>query len=55
MNEIEPVDITPEMLKAGEDIILSVVGSSASSCYFATSALAEQVFRAMLSARPSGP
>jgi hypothetical protein len=47
-------EITEEMIAAAEEVILSVVGSSADGAYFSVAALAKQVYQAMRSAHFSG-
>lgn len=47
------IEITPEMIAAGEDAILCVVGGADLGGFFSARDLAERVFLAMKSARES--
>jgi hypothetical protein len=47
------LDLTPEMIRAGADAVLSVIGGADLGGHFSAPALAEEVFAAMDSARRS--
>lgn len=48
----DDVEITPEMIKAGEMVILENVGGADLGGAFSASDLAREVYRAMISAQP---
>lgn len=53
--EHEEIEVTPEMIEAGEDVILCAVGGAELGGHFSASDLAEEVYRAMhsVAAHPS--
>jgi hypothetical protein len=47
--------VTPEMIAAGEEVILGEIGSSADGVFFSASSLVERVYRAMRLAHSEAP
>jgi hypothetical protein len=50
VHEEEEIEVTEEMIEAGEEVILAETGGTSGGAYFSASALAERVYRAMRSA-----
>jgi hypothetical protein len=54
-DSIDEIEITPEMVEAGESVILGVVGGADLGGFFSAADLAREVFEAMWDLRHSGP